>query len=115
MLATQPVRGHPDRRTAPRYLLSLPIAVRVAQEAEPVAGIIHDISVRGIYLTMDQELAPGTILDISLTLPAEMTEGTEVFVCAQGRVVRVEVESDAGRIGVAIVIDKYEIVRAKSR
>ena len=113
MPATQPVRRHPDRRSAPRYLLSLPIIVHVAQNAEPVAGQTRDISVRGIYFTIDQEFAPGTILDVSFTLPAEITEGTEVFVRTQGRIVRIEGETDSGRIGVAVAIEKYEIVRAK--
>jgi hypothetical protein len=96
--------------------LSLPITVtaRIAQKAEPVAGKSRDISIRGIYFTIDQELIPGSVLDLSFTLPAEITEGTEVFVLAQGRVVRVESESDAERVGVAMVFDKYEIVRAKS-
>jgi hypothetical protein len=113
MAATQPVRGHPDRRSAPRYLLSLPIAVRAGIESESVTGVSHNISVRGIYFTIDQEFPPGTVLDVSFTLPAEINEGTEVFVRAQGRVVRVEAESAAERVGVAIVIESYEIVRAK--
>jgi hypothetical protein len=113
MPATQLVRGPPDRRSAPRYLLSLPIVARVAQKAEPIAGISRNISVRGIYFTIDQELTPGSVLDLSFTLPLEITEGTEVFVRVQGRVVRVERDSDAERVGVAMGIEKYEIVRAK--
>ena len=110
---TNPGRGHADRRSAPRYLLSLPVAARVAQKAEPVVGISRNISVRGVYFTIDLELTPGSVLDLSLTLPAEITEGTEVFVRTQGRVVRVEREADAELVGVAMAIEKYEIVRAK--
>lgn len=113
MPATHPSRGQPDRRSAPRYLLSLPIAAHAPQKAKPVAGLSRDISVRGVYFTIDQELTPGSVLDLSFTLPAEITEGMEVFVRAQGRVVRVERVVNAGRIGVAMVIQKYEIVRAK--
>ena len=107
-------RGHPDRRSAPRYLLSLPVTARVAQRTEPVAGVSRDISVRGVYFTIDLELTPGSVLELSLTLPAEITEGTDVFVRTEGRVVRVEREADAGHVGVAMVIEKYEIVRAKA-
>lgn len=57
-------------------------------------------------------MTPGSFLEFSLTLPAEFTESTEVFIHTQGRVVRVGREADAGRIGVAMVIQKYEIVRA---
>jgi hypothetical protein len=113
MSATHLGRGQPDRRSAPRYLLPLPIAARIAQNAELVVGISRDISVRGVYFTIDQELTSGSVLDLSFTLPAEITEGTEVFVHTQGRVVRIEGETDSGRIGVAVAIEKYEIVRAK--
>ena len=113
MSATQPVQGHPDRRSATRYLLSLPIAVHLAQKAEPVAGISHDVSVRGIYFTIDEALTPGSVLDLSFTLPADITEGTEVFVLVRGTVVRVESKFDPERVGIAMVIEKHEIVRAK--
>jgi PilZ domain-containing protein len=113
MSANRSGRGYPDRRSAARYLLSLPITARLAHQAEAVAGISRNISVRGVYFTADQEFTRGSVLDLSFTLSAEITEGMEVFVRAQGRVVRVERETDAERVGVAMVIEKYEIVRAK--
>jgi hypothetical protein len=133
MPATLPDPGHLDRRAAIRYLLSLPVTAQLAQANEPVAGMSRNISVRGIYFTIDQtsdrendqetdpksdqksnqEFAPGSVLDLSFTLPAEITQGTEVFVRAQGRVMRVEKKSDFKRVGVAMCIDKYEVVRAK--
>jgi hypothetical protein len=106
-------RGHPDRRSAPRYLLSLPITARVAQKAERVAGISRNISIRGVYFTINEELKPGSVLDLSFTLPGEITQGTDVFVRAQGRVVRVERQMDTGHVGVAMVIKRYEMVRAE--
>lgn len=112
---TEPDIGYPDRRSAHRYLLSLPVTARVAQRTEPLAGMTRNISVRGAYFTTNLKLTPGSFLDLSLTLPAEYTEGTEVFIRTQGRVVRMERETDTGRIGVAMVIQKYEIVRAKPK
>lgn len=109
---TEPDRGYPDRRSAPRYLLSLPSTPRVTQRTEAVAGMTRNISAHGVCFTTNLKLTPGSFLELSLTLPAEF-EGTEVFIRTQGRVVRVGREADAGRIGVAMVIQKYEIVRAK--
>jgi hypothetical protein len=108
-----PDTGYPDRRSAPRYLLSLPVTAHIAPTSEPVSGITRNISVRGVYFTTDLRLTPGSFLDLSMTLPAEYSEGTEVFIRTQGRVVREERES-AGRTGVAMVIQKYEIVRNKA-
>lgn len=60
-------------------------------------------------------MAPGTELDFTLTLPAEITRGTEVFIRAHGRVVRVERKSENGteKLGIAAVIEKYDIIRAE--
>jgi hypothetical protein len=113
MLAKNSGRGYPDRRVAARYLLSIPITARLVQQAEAVAGISRDISVRGVYFTADQEFTAGSVLDVSFMLPAENTEGTEVFVRVQGPVVRVERATDAGRAGIAMAIEKYEIVGPK--
>ena len=104
-----------ERRAARRYDLSLPVIIRVPVErqSESRNGKTRDISTRGIYFILDQDLVAGSELDITLTLPAEITRGTEVFVRAQGKVVRVEKKPSNGKehIGVAAVIERYEIIR----
>ncbi|MBI3670215.1 MAG: PilZ domain-containing protein [Acidobacteria bacterium] len=106
-----------ERRAARRYDLSLPVIIRVPLDRESPTrnGKTRDISTRGVYFTLDQDLEAGTELDITLTLPAEITRGTEVFVRAQGKVVRVEKKSDdaSPRIGVAAVIERYDIIRGE--
>jgi len=59
------------------------------------------------------DLIPGTEVDFTLTLPPEITRGTEVFVRAHGRVIRVDkrVEENQDAVGVAAVIERYDIVR----
>jgi hypothetical protein len=48
-----------------------------------------------------------------MTLPAEVTGGTEVFIRAIGKVLRTEKHPDNGsqRVGVAAIIERYEIIR----
>ena len=107
-----------ERRTARRYDLSLPVIIRVPVEdtAENKSGKTRDISTRGVYFTMDEQVESGSELDITLTLPPEITQGTEVFVRAQGRVVRVEKRNGEGdlRLGVAAVIERYDIIRGEA-
>ena len=107
-----------ERRAARRYDLSLPVIIRIPvdKEIRTRNGKTRDISTRGLYFTIDQDLAAGAELDITLTLPAEITRGTEVLVRAQGKVVRVERRSDDGHetIGVAAVIERYDIIRGES-
>jgi hypothetical protein len=62
---------------------------------------------------MQKDLVPGTEVDFTLTLPREITRGTEVFVRAHGRIVRVDkrAEVDQDSVGVAAVIERYDIIR----
>ena len=106
-----------ERRAAHRYDLSLPVIIRVPVEKEnlPRNGKTRDISTRGLYFTIDQDLNAGTQLDITLTLSSEVTRGSDVFIRATGKVVRVENKADNGssHVGVAAVIERYEIIRSE--
>jgi c-di-GMP-binding flagellar brake protein YcgR len=107
-----------ERRTARRYDLSLPIIIRIPTEREldMQQGKTRDVSTRGLYFVVEQNLEAGSELDITLTLPAEITHGTEVFVRALGKVVRVERRMEDGntRMGVAAVIERYDIIRGET-
>src|SRR5579862_244983 len=102
-----------ERRTARRYDLSLPVLIRVPLERDACNGKTRDISTRGVYFVVQNSLDAGAELDLTMTLPAEVTGGTEVFIRAIGKVVRVEKppENESQRVGVAAVIERYEIVR----
>ena len=108
-----------ERRTARRYDLTLPISVRFAAESlvSRQDGRTRDISTRGLYFVVSQDLQAGSELDITLTLPAEITHGTDVLVRAQGKVVRIEHRQEDGesRMGVAAVIERYDIMRGEPR
>ena len=108
-----------ERRLARRYDLSLPVIVHIPVEKESSehSGQTRDISTRGVYFTLREDLAPGTELDFTLTLPAEITRGTEVLVRAHGRVVRVDRKEEAVpqmNVGVAAVIERYDIIRGEA-
>jgi hypothetical protein len=110
-----------ERRNARRYDLSLPVMICIPSEAADVRmtglqkGETLDISTRGLYFVIEQDLQAGSELDITLTLPSEVTHGAEVFVKAAGKVVRVDPRSEARnmRLGVAAVIERYDIVRGE--
>jgi c-di-GMP-binding flagellar brake protein YcgR len=104
-----------ERRKARRYDLSLPVIIRVPTEraSEAQRGKTLDVSTRGLYFVIDQDLQAGSDLDITLTLPAEVTQGSEVIVRAMGKVLRVEkrIEDGNTRLGVAAIIERYDIIR----
>ena len=111
--------GITERRTTRRYDLSLAVLIRVPREtvSESQKGKTRDISTRGLYFVMDQDPQAGCPLDLILTLPPEVTSGSEVLVHASGRVLRVEprIEDGNTRMGVAAVIERYDIVRGETR
>jgi c-di-GMP-binding flagellar brake protein YcgR len=105
-----------ERRTARRYDLSLPVNVRVPVNRETgQRGQTRDISTRGVYFTTQKELTPGAEVDFTLTLPPEITNGSEVLVRAHGRVVRIDKRQDEEfeSVGVAAVIERYDIIRGE--
>lgn len=110
--------GMTERRTSRRYDLSLPILVRLPTEktVDSQKGRTRDISPRGLYFVMDHDPQTGSRIDLVLTLPTEVTSGTEVLVHALGKVLRVEprIEDGNTRIGVAAIIERYDIVREEA-
>jgi c-di-GMP-binding flagellar brake protein YcgR len=105
-----------ELRTAPRYRLPLNITIKRTLASQPFDtfhGRIRDISNRGVYFTSQEQLAEGDKLEFSVTIPAEGPGGAEVSVEAEARVVRVEPKhrTEAQRLGVAAVIERYEIIR----
>ena len=108
-----------ERRTTRRYDLSLPMIIRIpsAQAFNSKQGKTRDISTRGLYFVVDQNLEAGSEVDITLTLPAEITHGSEVFVRALGKIVRIDRRMEDGNthMGVAAVIERYDIIRGEAR
>jgi len=105
-----------ERRTASRYRLILPVVVRrvhVTDESDLFYGKTRDISVEGVYLTTYRQLARGTKLSLSLTLPLEIT-GTQVLVAAEAEVVRVEKRHEGfERVGMGASIQEFRIIYAQ--
>ena len=104
-----------ERRLARRYDLTLPVSIRFSAEKLVLRqeGKTRDISTKGLYFVIERDLEAGSALDLTLTLPGEITHGSDVCVRAQGKVGRVERRLEEGqqRMGVAAVIERYDIVR----
>ena len=104
-----------DRRTARRYDLSLPVIVRapIHSEAVPQTGTTREISSRGVYFTIDNNVGVGAELALTMILLAERAGSTEVSIRATGKVIRVDKHSGNNdqKVDVAAVFDMCEIVR----
>jgi hypothetical protein len=81
------------------------------------SGQVLNISTTGVYFELDEPLAPGTELLLTLSLPIEITKGQKVLVRASGRVLRVDAKNRRGTAathGIASRIERYDIIRPRA-
>jgi PilZ domain-containing protein len=99
-----------ERRSAPRFLMSLPVQVRDASGSAAFEHrtVTRDVSFRGLYFMADTTFREGAPIEFILTLPKEITMAGDVHIRCHAHVVRV-VEHDAEH-GVAAHIDRYEFL-----
>lgn len=105
-----------DRRIAHRYRLPLPVVVKrllLHEAPSELHAMTRDVSTSGVYFTSDQRLSVGIKLDLALTLPPEVAQGSEVVIDAQARVMRVDEQPTdlLNHFGIAAVIDRFNVSR----
>ena len=96
-----------DQRSMRRFTMQLPVQV-----AKPAIGAVantRDVSAKGIFLYLDEEVAADTPIEFTLTLPPEITMTQSIRVNCSGRVVRVE-RDPRGKYGVAALITHYRFL-----
>jgi hypothetical protein len=93
--------------------MTLPVAVRVEEVAGQEKAVqTRNVSSSGVYFEFASPLNVGTALEFVLTLPEQITKGSAVRIKCVGKVVRVDQHrSDAGSLGVAATIERYEFLR----
>lgn len=100
-----------EKRGTRRFALHLPVSVRYAANgADPANAQSRDVSARGICFYVDTQMAAGSQIEFTLTLPAEITLTENIRVQCKGKVVRVDDGAPNGKVAVAAVIDEYEFL-----
>jgi hypothetical protein len=99
---------YPDMQSAVRFPIKLPISVKSKSGAN--AAETENISANGVLFHVDSEMPIGSMVDFTISLPADVVGSeADVQLDCRGRVVR-NVEED-GRRGVGVVIDEYRFER----
>lgn len=97
-----------DMQSAMRFPIKLPIAVK-SQSGESRTES-QNISANGVLFQMDSDMPIGSMVDFTISLPAEIVGAqADVQLDCRGRVVRSS--DDGGRRGVGVVIDEYHFGR----
>src|SRR5580658_2105280 len=75
-----------ERRGAQRFEVGLPLAIRF--EERTLHGFAQDLSARGMFFYAETALPEGAVVEITFTMPSEVTLGESMPVRCRGRVLR---------------------------
>ncbi len=103
-----------ERRAAQRFGFHLPVAIKLADVKEIEFGFTQNISARGAFFYTECSVAEGNGLQLTFTMPAEITLTENLRVRCKGQAIRVETLADGIRVGVAVRLHNYEFLLADS-
>src|SRR5580704_7160011 len=104
-----------ERRGAQRFEMHLPLAVHF--DGRTVPGFTQDLTGRGIFFYAEATLPEGAVVELTFTMPSEITLGENMPVRCRGRVLRASAapagHSQAGQgNGIAVRLDSYQYLPA---
>ena len=100
-----------DRRIAARHNYKAPVRFQIWKSPTPrQVATAENLSEGGIFFATDSELRVGTVIEVCVSMPEEITgEPAREWICS-GHVVRVEpIQSPDGMVGVGVQFDCYEV------
>ncbi len=102
-----------DRRGRTRHAMKTPLKVRLWKSATPEhAGQSENVSEHGMFFATDLRMGIGTVVEVVLKMPQEITGEPEAEWRCTGHVVRVaQVESEVGTQGVGVQFDCYQVAK----
>jgi len=110
-MSTEPNRL--ERRGAQRFEVHLPLAVHF--EGQTVPGFTQALSGRGVFFYADTALPEGAVVELTFTMPSEITLAESMPVRCRGRVCASSAQGGQSlgqRSGIAVQFDSYEYLPA---
>ena len=100
-----------ERRRSERFDLGVPLTVQWTNgpEKRQAHAVTQDVSSGGVYFLLPQAIPAGTVVEIEMTLPSQITHGTPVRVRCLGRIQRI-VLTPGESTGMATMLEKYEFL-----
>jgi PilZ domain-containing protein len=103
-MSAEPVRM--ERRAGQRFEVHLPVSIQVGDRT--VAGFTQDISARGVFFYAEAALPEGTPVELTFTMPSEITLAESMRVRCGGRVLRSLACGTGQKNGIAVHLGSYE-------
>jgi len=105
-----------ERRVTRRHQIKTALQLRVWKSGPTELRVQSlDLSEKGAFFATDAPIPIGSVVEILLKIPEEITgKPTTEWRCS-GRVVRVQpVDAPQGKLGIGVEFDYYEILRSKN-
>jgi hypothetical protein len=99
-----------ERRGGQRFELHLPVALDF--EGHTVPGFTQDVSGRGMFFYAEAALLEGAEVELTFTMPSEITLGESMPVRSRARVLRSMPTQGGRRNGIAVQLEAYEYLAA---
>jgi c-di-GMP-binding flagellar brake protein YcgR len=97
-----------DKRSSKRVKARDKVKVKVGNgSVHHAQAQLRDISLRGVYLYLQNRVAEGSTLEVVLPLPQGILAGNENWIRCKCRVVRVE-QKGGPEYGVAATIEEFQ-------
>jgi hypothetical protein len=78
-----------ERRAGQRFPFLLPVSFRAVVTGVEGVGFTQDLSSRGVFFFTDAPLQEGAEIELTLTMPSEITLGESMRVRCRGHILRV--------------------------
>jgi hypothetical protein len=103
-----------DRRVSTRHDVKTPLKVRLWKSAIPEhVGQSENISEQGMSFATDLRMGVGTVVELVLKMPKEITGEPETEWRCTGHVVRVsQVDTEVGTQGIGVQFDCYQVAKS---
>jgi hypothetical protein len=103
-MSAEPVRM--ERRAGQRFEINLPVSIHV--ENRTVAGFTQNVSARGVFFYAEAALPEGTAVEVTFTMPSEITLAESMRIRCCGRVLRSLACGAGQKNGIAVHLASYE-------
>jgi PilZ domain len=97
-----------ERRATQRFDFQIPVTIRSADKQTESSGFTQDLSARGALLYTDLAVSEGDAVELTLSMPSEITLTENMRVRCRGRVMRVCTALTGTKFGVAVHLEGYE-------
>jgi hypothetical protein len=94
-----------ERRASQRFQLHLPVVLQF--DGSTIHGFTEDLTGRGVFFYAEAALAEGCGVELTFTMPSEITLAESMRVRCRGEVLRVS-RSNGKKNGIAVRLDSYQ-------